>query len=68
MTDEKWENAMRDYLERHNPNATPEEIKIKLTALLNGTGESSNDHTTQGENVIIGGQSAYKVGGFITWD
>ena len=66
--EEKWANAMRDYLERHNTNATPEEIKIKLNALLNGTGESSNNHTTQGENAIIGGESAYKVGVFITWD
>jgi len=28
----------------------------------------NDDEMPEGENVIIGGQSAYKVGGFITWD
>ena len=30
--------------------------------------DSPNDEDVEGENVIVGGQSAYKVGGFITWD
>jgi hypothetical protein len=33
-TDKEWENAMRDYLERHNPNCTPEEIAVLLAELL----------------------------------
>ena len=27
-----------------------------------------DEETPEGENVVIGGQVAYKVGGFITWD
>jgi hypothetical protein len=34
MTEEKWANAMRDYLERRNPDATPEEIAVLLAQLL----------------------------------
>ena len=34
MTDEKWAQAMRDFLERHNPNCTPEEIAVLLAELL----------------------------------
>ena len=40
--------------------------------LCNGDGghdwQIPNGETPQGENVIIGGQVAYQVGGFITWD
>lgn len=34
MTDEKWATAMRDYLERRNPDASPEEIAVLLAQLL----------------------------------
>ena len=38
MTDEKWAKAMREYLERRNPDATPDEIAVLLAQLL---GENS---------------------------
>lgn len=39
MTNEEWAKAMRDYLDRRNPNAEPEEIEILLAELLNGSDE-----------------------------
>jgi hypothetical protein len=41
-TDKEWENAMRDYLERRNPDATPEEIEILLHPLVNGSDTEKN--------------------------
>lgn len=38
-TNEEWEQAMRDFLDRHNPNAEPEEIEVLLAELLNGSDE-----------------------------
>lgn len=38
----------------------------KLDAIADKVGEAGE--APQGENVVIGGEVAYKVGGFITWD